>query len=102
MTGVQTCALPICAIATGAKERGARVLLAGMRMPSNYGAEFAGAFADLYPSLAREMSLPLLPFLIDKIALDARYTLPDGIHPNAQGARRIAGDVWGFVEPYLK
>jgi acyl-CoA thioesterase-1 len=89
-------------IIEGARARGARVALSGMRLPSNYGPDYAEKFAAIYPRLAREYDLPLLPFLIDKVALDARYTIADGIHPNAEGARLIAVDVWNFVKPLLK
>lgn len=91
----------LSALVEGIRERGARVVLAGMRLPSNYGPEYRDAFAALYPKLAKEYSVPLLPFLIDKIALDPKYTLPDGIHPNAEGALRMASDVWDFLRPEL-
>jgi acyl-CoA thioesterase-1 len=89
------------ALVEGIRQRGARVVLAGMRLPSNYGPEYRESFAALYPRLAKEYSVPLLPFLIDKIALDSRFTLPDGIHPNAEGANRIASEVWTFLAPTL-
>lgn len=89
------------AIITRSREAGAKVLLAGMRLPTNYGPDYGRRFADLYPRLAKEYDLPLFPFLIDSVALEARYTLEDGIHPNAAGAVKVAENVWGFLEPYL-
>src|SRR5262245_33886299 len=57
-------------IVTRAKASGARVLLAGMRMPPNYGPEYTRDFEAIYPRLARELAVPLLPFLLEGVAAD--------------------------------
>lgn len=62
-----------------------RVLLIGMRAPANADATYRAAFDAVYPKLSKEFGLPLVPFFLDGVALDSRYTLPDGIHPNPAG-----------------
>lgn len=66
-----------------------RVILLGMRAPGNADAAYRQAFDAIYPDLAKEFRLPLAPFLLEGVALDPAFTLPDGIHPNAAGYRRI-------------
>ena len=80
----------------------AKVALAGMLIPSNYGPDYTQKFASLFPRLAEELGLPFLPFLIERVALVPEFTLADGIHPNALGARKVADKVLPFVEPLLK
>jgi acyl-CoA thioesterase I len=73
---------------------GARVLVAGMRVPTNYGEAYTQAFRDVFPDVARRSNSALMPFLLDGVAADPRLNLPDGIHPNSAGHRVIAGRVW--------
>jgi acyl-CoA thioesterase-1 len=80
---------------------GARVLLAGMRVPPNYGDDYARAFAAVYPSVARATGVPLAPFLLDGVAGDPRLNQPDGIHPTAEGQRVIAERLWPHLRPLL-
>jgi acyl-CoA thioesterase-1 len=77
---------------------GARVLLAGMQMPPNYGPEYAGGFAAIYPRLARELGVPLVPFLLAGVGGDPALNQADGIHPTARGDEIVAGNVL----PYLR
>jgi len=85
-----------------AKKEGTRVLLAGIQLPENYGPAYRTAFARIYPRLAQEYHVPLLPFLLDGVAMDPRLNQADGIHPNAEGARRVADHVWTALEPVLQ
>jgi acyl-CoA thioesterase-1 len=80
---------------------GARVLLVGMRVPPNYGDEYARAFAAVYPAVARKTGVPLVPFLLDGVAGDPRLNQSDGIHPTAEGHRVIAERLWPSVRPLL-
>ena len=85
-----------------AKVSGARVLLAGMRVPPNYGDEYARAFAAVYPQVARATGAPLAPFLLDGVAGDARLNQADGLHPTAEGQRVIAERLWPHLKPLLR
>jgi acyl-CoA thioesterase-1 len=76
---------------------GVRVLLLGMKIPPNYGPEYSGGFEAMYPRLAREMDIPLVPFLLEGVGGIARLNQDDGIHPTAEGQERVADT----VTPYL-
>lgn len=81
---------------------GARVVLLGMRIPVSYGARYSEAFAAVYPALAAQNALPLVPFLLDKVALDPRLMQADKIHPNDQGQTLLLQNVMDVFEPILK
>ena len=74
--------------------RGARVLVAGMEVPPNYGPAYTRAFREVFPGVARRTGSALMPFLLDGVAADPRLNQADGIHPNAAGHRAIAERVW--------
>ena len=84
-----------------ARAAGARVLLAGMRAPPNYGDDYARAFAGVYPAVARATGAALAPFLLDGVAGDPRLNQADGIHPTAEGQRIIAERLWPYLQPLL-
>ena len=77
-------------------------LLAGMKLPPNYGPEYIEAFERIYPELAAENEIPLIPFLLEGVAADPDLNFPDGIHPTAEGHRRVAEVVWQTLEPLLR
>jgi|SRR5579872_415941 len=82
---------------------GARVVLAGMTLPPNYGQEYIDGFQKIYQDLAREHKLTLIPFLLsDIVTKDMRYFQRDGIHPTAQGAQIVAGTVFRSIQPLLR
>ena len=85
------------AIVERAQATGAKVLLGGMLMPPNYGGEYASGFAAIYPRLARQLGVPLVPFPLEGVAGHPELNQPDGIHPTAEGQRIVARN----VEPYL-
>lgn len=70
-------------------QSGARVVLAGMYAPRNLGSEYVGSFDAMYPALAKKYALPLIPFLLEGVALDPVLNQPDGIHPTPAGQRII-------------
>lgn len=74
------------------------VVLAGMKIPPNYGAAYAGGFEALFPALARKHGTAFMPFLLDGVAADPRFNLPDGIHPNADGHKKVAESVLAFFD----
>jgi acyl-CoA thioesterase-1 len=80
---------------------GVRVLLAGMRLPSNYG-EYGREFVEVFPEVARQAQVPLMPFLLDGVAVVPRLNQADGVHPNADGHRIMAERVWPFLLPLLR
>jgi len=85
-----------------ARAAGARVLVAGQQIPTNYGPEYAGAFRELYPRVAREEGAELLPFLLEGVAMRPELNLPDGIHPNPEGQRIVGRNVADALEPMLR
>jgi acyl-CoA thioesterase-1 len=79
---------------------GARVLLLGMRIPPNYG-PYADQLAALYPKLAKELNVPLVPFLLDKVGGIRSLNQADGIHPTAKGQEIVAKNVRPYLEKVL-
>lgn len=90
------------AIVARLKAAGVRVLLAGMRMPPNYGVEYTREFAAVFPEVARHARVTLMPFLLDGVAGNPRFLQPDGIHPNAAGHQIIADRLWPYLRPLLR
>jgi acyl-CoA thioesterase-1 len=80
---------------------GAKVLLAGMRVPPNYGPTYTQKFHALYDDLARRYRVPLVPFLMKDVALDEALMQADGIHPNARGQPILLDAVWPVLKPLL-
>ena len=80
---------------------GGRVLLAGIRIPPNYGPLYTEPFHENYFSLAEEFGLPLLPFLIEGIPETPELMQDDGIHPVAEAQPIILDNVWALLEPML-
>ena len=80
---------------------GARVLLAGMQVPPNMGPEYSAAFRDIFPALAREYKVPLIPFMLEGVAGDPKLNQGDGIHPTAAGHVIVAETVWKHLQPLL-
>jgi acyl-CoA thioesterase I len=84
-----------------AQARGIQVVLAGMQMPANYGADYTRRFKQVFPQLAEHYNIPLIPFLLDGVAMRPELNQADGIHPDAQGARLVADNVWRVLKPVL-
>ena len=81
---------------------GARVVVAGMSLPPNYGPDYVHAFEKIFGDLAAKYKTTLIPFLFsDMLTKDLRYFQRDGIHPTAEGADIIAGTVVRAVKPLL-
>ena len=88
---------------TAFQNAGARVVLAGMTLPPNYGPEYITGFQKIYTDLASEHKLTLIPFLLaDIVTKDMRYFQRDGIHPTAAGAQIVADTVFRTIQPLLK
>jgi acyl-CoA thioesterase-1 len=80
---------------------GARVLLVGIRIPPNYGPRYTEEFARVYPALAQQYQVPLVPFLLEKVALNPVLMQEDGMHPNAAGEPLILDTLWPHLRPLL-
>jgi acyl-CoA thioesterase I len=85
-----------------ARGRRARVLLTGMEAPPVGGFEYSIQFHLLFPRLAAQHDISLVPFLLSGVVLNPDMNGPDGVHPNAAGARRIANTVWPYLEPLVR
>ena len=81
---------------------GVRVLIAGMRLPPNYGAGYGATFQRLYEEVARKRGAALMPFFLDGVAGDPRLNQPDGVHPTAEGYRLIVDRLWPYLRPLLR
>jgi acyl-CoA thioesterase-1 len=84
------------------QEAGARVLLLGIDIPPNYGQAYRDAFTGVFHSLAEEYDVPLVPFLLEDIALNEALMQGDGIHPTADAQPIILDNVWPALEPLLE
>jgi acyl-CoA thioesterase I len=80
---------------------GAKVLLAGIHIPPNYGPDYTQAFHAVFHELAREHETALVPFILEGIALDPKLMQADGIHPTASAQPIILENVWPALEPML-
>jgi len=100
-------ALPLTEVDTNLRQiigrsqaAGARVLLLGMRIPPNYG-PYADQFAALYPKIAKDLNVPLVPFLLEGVGGDRSLNQSDGIHPTAKGQEIVAKTVRPYLEKLL-
>lgn len=89
-------------IVTRFKQSGAKVILAGITLPPNYGPDYIRNFESIYKRLTEKHHVPRIPFLLEGVATDPNLMQRDGIHPTAEGNQKVAALVWKFVEPELK
>lgn len=80
---------------------GARVLLAGIRLPPNYGSAYLQKFESMYANLASEYQTLLVPFIMDGVAMEPEFLQADNIHPNEAGQPVLLDNVWTVLEPAL-
>lgn len=86
----------------GFRKGGAKVLLAGITLPRNYGPDYIQSFDKIYRDLAREKHVALIPFLLEGVATNPQLMQEDSLHPTAEGARRVAATVMRYLQPLLK
>ena len=84
------------------RDGGAKVVVAGMMLPRNYGPEYVGEFEEVYPRVAEKFDVPLIPFLLENVAMVRELNQFDGIHPNAGGNKIVARQVADFLEPIAR
>ena len=88
-------------IIEAAQKQGMKVILAGMQMPTNYGADYRKKFEAIYPKLSKEYKIALIPFLLENVGGVSKLNLPDGIHPNPEGHKIVAETVWKVLKDEL-
>ena len=88
-------------IITTLRKAGAKIVLAGMTLPPNYGPDYIHSFEAVYKDLAKEYRLPLIPFLLSGVGGNAALMQRDGIHPTGEGNRKVAGTVMETLAPLL-
>lgn len=86
---------------TLSQNAGAQVLLIGIRMPPNYGEHYTVPFAKVYESVSEASHVPLVPFLMDKVADKPQLMQADGLHPNEIGQPLLLENVWPKLLPLL-
>jgi acyl-CoA thioesterase-1 len=89
-------------IIEGLQAEGVIVVLAGMRLPLNYGDDYTEEFSDLYERLATEYDVPFIPFFLEGVATHRHLNQGDGLHPNAEGYSIVVQNVWRTLQPILK
>jgi acyl-CoA thioesterase I len=87
---------------TKAKYPHVKLIIAGMQMPPNMGEEYNTAFRQIFPDLAKTNKAALVPFLLEGVGGKIDLNLPDQIHPNPEGHRIVAENVWKVLEPLLR
>lgn len=79
-----------------------KLVLVGMKLPTNYGKYYTKQFAQIYQSLAKKHDIPLVPFLLEGISEDPKLMQADGIHPRANAQRRMLDNVWRRLQPLMQ
>lgn len=80
----------------------ARIVLVQMEAPPNLGTPYTAGFREVFPTLARRNGVALMPFLLDGVAGVRHLNQNDGIHPNEEGARLVAANVWKALKPLIQ
>ena len=84
-----------------AKYKDAKIILAGMQIPPNMGTDYTKKFKLLFPEIAKEKSVDLIPFLLEGVGGEKELNLSDGIHPNEEGHKIVAETVWKHLKKHL-
>ena len=85
-----------------AKNKNIEIILAGMVAPKSYGNKYKQEFDTIYPKLSKKYNLPLIPFLLEGVALNPSLNQQDGIHPNKRGTIKISGTIKKSIIAVLK
>ncbi len=91
----------LAAIISHFQSAGAKVILAGMEIPPNYGPQYTKGFRDIFPSLVKEYRIALIPFFLQGVGGHPDLNQDDGIHPTAQGYDIVVENVWKVLKPLL-
>lgn len=79
-----------------------KILLLGMQLPPNYGPQYTDGFKNIYPQLASEYKLPLVPFFLENVGGYLQYMQYDSIHPSLEAQQVMLDNVWPYLQPLLK
>jgi acyl-CoA thioesterase-1 len=90
------------AMAAAARQADAKVLLVGMRMPPNYGRDYADKFFAMYGALSKELKAPLVPFMLDGVADQPQLFQADRLHPLAVAHPTILANIWPTLQKTIK
>lgn len=85
-----------------AKNPDMKIIIAGMQVPPNLGQDYAEVFQEIFPELAQENDLPLIPFILEGVGGEPELNQPDGIHPTAKGHKIVAENVWEVLSEIIK
>lgn len=85
-----------------AKKQKVKIVIAGMQMPVNYGRSYREKFKQIFPDLAKQHSIPMIPFLLEGVGGEKELNLSDGIHPNEAGHRVIAKTVYNTIKGLIE
>lgn len=86
---------------TRAKNPNVKIVIAGMMVPPNMGPEYTEEFKSVYPELAKKNKATLIPFILEGVGGNEKLNLPDRIHPNTEGHKIVAENIWKKLEPLL-
>jgi acyl-CoA thioesterase-1 len=79
-----------------------KIILAGIKLPLNFGAQYTSKFEDIFGQVAESEKISFLPFLLEGVAGDPALNLPDRLHPNAEGHKKMAAHIWTAISRELK
>lgn len=78
-----------------------KIILAGMQIPPNMGQEYTEEFKSIYPEVAAEKNVTLIPFLLENVGGIPELNLPDGIHPTEEGHKIVLETIWPYIESLI-
>ena len=84
------------------KKPDAKIILTGMQVPPNLGPDYTAEFKQMYPEIAEQKNVTLIPFLLEEVGGNPELNQADGIHPTAEGHKIIAETVWDTLKPILR
>lgn len=80
----------------------AEIILAGMMVPPSMGPDYSSEFQKIFPAIAEEQDVALIPFLLQDVAGEPELNQADGVHPTTEGQKIVADNVWDILHPLLK
>lgn len=83
------------------QQQQAQPVLLGIQLPPNYGRRYTLAFANIYPTLAEQYQIPMMPFILEGIGTDPDKMQSDGIHPKADAQQQLLNNIWPVLQPLL-